>query len=91
MPGTPAGPAPEGLGGLEVRLAALDLPRAAGQLADAGSGAVTLRLAGVPFVDLMPWLEAIEAEAGYRLAAITLTPGPAPALVTADLRLELAP
>jgi general secretion pathway protein M len=90
-PPPPPGPPPEGLGGLEARLATLNLPRGAGQLADAGDGAVTLRLTSVPFVDLMPWLEGVQAQAGYRLAAITLTTGPGPALVTADLRLEPAP
>lgn len=87
----PAGPAPEGLGGLETRLAALDLPRGAGQLADAGAGVVTLRLTGVPFADLMPWLQDLEVRAGYRIAAITLTPADTPARVDADLRLEPAP
>jgi len=90
-PPPPPGPEPEGLGGLEARLVALNLPRGAGQLADAGGGAVTLRLASVPFGDLMTWLEGVQVQSGYRLAAITVTPGAGPSLVTADLRLEPGP
>jgi type II secretory pathway component PulM len=89
-PPPPPGPAPLGLGALETRLAALSLPPGAAQLADAGGGAVTLRLADVAFADLMPWLERIEAEAGYHLSTLTLTASAKPAHVIADLRLEPA-
>lgn len=89
-PPPPPGPAPEGLGALETRLAVLGLPPGSAQLADAGAGAVTLRLSDVALADLMPWLEGVLAEAGYRLASLTLTALPRPAHVDADLRLEPA-
>lgn len=85
-------PAPVGLGGIESRLAAAGLvgPGAPAQLADAGEGAVALRLPAVEFTRLMDWLDRIEAEAGYRTAALALTATDPPGTVAADLRLEPA-
>jgi type II secretory pathway component PulM len=85
--------APAGLAALDQRLTAADLgadsPEGA-RLADAGGEAVTLRLDAAPFGRLMAWLDGIEAEAGYRVTTLTLTPAAEPGRVDADLRLEPA-
>lgn len=87
-----SGRPPEGLAALEARLAAAGLdPMGTAQLADAGEGAVTLRLGGVAFVELMAWLETLEAETGWRLVAATLVAAETPGSVEADLRLEAGP
>lgn len=80
--------APVGLGGIEARLQAAGLSGGPAQLADAGEGAITLRFDGAGFDALMGWLEGVEAEAGYRLAALNAVPGDVPGTVVADLRLE---
>lgn len=85
-------PRAEGLSRLEARLQAAGLtPDALGgavQLSDAGAGAVSLRLERVPFTALMGWLDRVEAEAGYRLANLSLGAAGDPGAVAADLRLE---
>lgn len=84
LPAADPAAAPEGLGGIETRLRAAGL---AGTLADAGEGAVALRLTA-EFTRLMAWLDGIEAESGYRLAALTLAAADPPGTITADARLE---
>lgn len=88
LPAPPPGPAPEGLAALESRLARAGL---AARLADAGAGAVVLTLPQASFGALMDWLAQVEAEAGYRLTALRLTPADAPGEVAAEARLEPAP
>lgn len=85
LPDPAAGPAPEGLAGLEARLAAAGLDGA--RLADAGEGAVWLVLERAPFGVLMAWIEAVEAGAGYRLAGLELTATGEPGQVAAEVRL----
>ena len=84
-------PAAEGLAGIEARLQDAGLTEAALgaglQLSDAGGGAIGLRFERVGFLALMDWIEAVEAEAGYRLASLTLGPdAEQPGEVAAELR-----
>lgn len=91
LPAPAASPPPAGLAALEQRLTAADLAGGGrARLADAGGGAVTLALDAAPFARLMAWLDGIEAEAGYRLTALTLTPAAEPGRVDAQIRLEPA-
>ncbi|GAB4276919.1 MAG: hypothetical protein Kow0013_30400 [Pararhodobacter sp.] len=88
--GTP-GIAPVGLGGIEARLIESGFRDAVVQLANAQGDRVALSLEGVAFEGLMPWLEAIEASAGYRVLALQITRAEEPGLVNADLQLEPRP
>lgn len=81
-------PAPVGLGGIEARLIDAGLRDTVVALANVTGGSVTLTLTALPFGDLMDWLDAIEAEAGYRLSALQVTRGDGDGLVDADLRLD---
>jgi type II secretory pathway component PulM len=86
--------APVGLAGIEARLQSAGLTPAgtggAVQLGDAGQDGVSLRFERVDFALLMDWLTGVEAEAGYRVATLTLAAGDIPGQVGADLRLEPA-
>lgn len=87
-------PPPVGLAGIESRLQAAGLtPQETGgavQLADAGSDGVSLRFETVGFGALMDWLTLVEAEAGYRVASLTLAATEVPGQIGADLRLAPA-
>lgn len=91
LPAPVPGPPPEGLAGLESRLATAGLGGGAARLADAGDGTVALALDLVAFDALMTWLQQVEAEAGYRLSALRLIPTAFPGAVAAEVRLEPAP
>jgi type II secretory pathway component PulM len=80
--------APVGLGGIEARLIDAGLRDAVTLLANAQGASVSLTLSGVRFEALMAWIEGIESEAGYRLAALRLERGEDGGLVDADLALE---
>jgi type II secretory pathway component PulM len=83
--------APAGLGGIEDRLIDAGLRDAVSQLANAQGNRVALTFESVAFEALMPWLEGIEAEAGYRVASLTITRTDDPGAVDADLQLEPRP
>jgi type II secretory pathway component PulM len=83
--------APVGLGGIEERLIGAGLRDAVSQLANAQGNRVALTFEGVAFEALMPWLEGIERDAGYRVAALTVTRTDDPGAVDADLQLEPRP
>lgn len=78
---------PIGLGGIEERLIGAGLRDAVSLLTTVQGDAVSLTLADVSFNALMDWIDAVERDAGYRLAALRLERG-TPGLVSADLRLE---
>ena len=79
-------PAPVGLGGIEARLIEAGLRPSVTLLANASNGRVALSLEGVPFGDLMGWIDGLQG-AGYRLAAMQLDRA-APGDVDAELQLE---
>lgn len=86
--GAAAGRPLPGLGGIETRLDEAGLPAAGRQLASTEAGGVELRMKEVAFSDLMTWLDALEAETGYRLTRMTLLRGPRSGVVEADILLQ---
>ncbi|WP_323035471.1 type II secretion system protein GspM [Pararhodobacter sp.] len=77
-----------GLGGIEARLIDAGLRGAVTLLANTQGDNVSLTLANVPFEGLMQWIELLEADAGYTLAALQIERGEDGGLVSAVLRLE---
>lgn len=77
-----------GLSELERLLAEAGLEGAVASLAADGARDRVLSLADAPFEDLVLWLEGLEAEAGYHPGTALITPGSAPGLVNAELRLS---
>lgn len=80
-----------GISGIEARLIEAELRGFANQLADTGTGGVTLRFDSVAFERLMPWLETTEAETGYRLTGLRLVRAEAEGYVMAEILLEPLP
>jgi len=83
--------APAGLGALEAGLIDAGLRQALVTLANPSGTSVSLRFDGVAFARLMPWLDGLESEMGYRLASLRLTRADTVGLVDAEIQLEPLP
>lgn len=79
--------APVGLGGLERGLVAAGLRDRIAELANRGAGEIEVGFAPLPFTELAAWLETVEREGGYRIAALRLEAAERPGEVTAELTL----
>lgn len=84
----PDRPPPAGLAGVEASLVAAGLREAAAQIsAEDSTGTVVLRFDAVAFTALMPWIDRVGPETGYRLAGLRLARTGSPGAVQAELRL----
>lgn len=85
--GAEARPVP-GLGGIETRLREAGLDAAVEQLASADEEGIALKLQEVVFTELMRWLDALQAETGYRVVRLALQRGARAGRVEADMLLR---
>jgi len=60
-------------------------------LANPSGASVLLRFEGVPFAQLMPWLDELEHRMGYHLTNLRLTRTDTPGLTDAEIQLEPLP
>lgn len=84
-------PSPAGLGTLEASLIDAGLRQSLVTLMNPSGTSVSMRFDAVHFSRLMPWLEGLEREMGYRMASLRLSRTNMPDLVDAEIQLEQLP
>lgn len=77
-----------GISGVEASLLDAGLRDDVSLLSNTAGGGVSLRFDAVPFTELMPWLDTMEAASGYAIASLRLMRGDGPDEVQAELQLE---